>query len=211
MERHKYPRTLHLPWSPGKTSDDKTVPHTKHLDGVHIVATKKLDGECTSIYSDGYVHARSTTWAPHDSRNWVKALAGSFAHLIPPGWRVVGENMYAKHSIHYQHLDGKFFWVFSVFDDRNTCLAWYETLQWAETWGLPTVPVLYHGAFGEKELTRAFAGEAAVAEDELEGYVVRVKGRYHYGAHYRSTAKYVREGHVQTDDHWLHQAIVRNS
>ena len=32
MKRYKYPRTYHVPWSPGATSDDKTL---KIYDGLY--------------------------------------------------------------------------------------------------------------------------------------------------------------------------------
>ena len=45
---------------------------------------------------------------------------------------------------------------------------------------------------------------------EREGYVVRRADRFHYGAFRRSVAKYVRRGHVTTDDHWLHKEMIVN-
>ena len=53
----KYPRTPHLPWSPGATADDRVHTDLAGLEGREIVVTEKLDGENTTIYRD-HVHAR---------------------------------------------------------------------------------------------------------------------------------------------------------
>ena len=58
----KYPRTYHLPWSPGATSDDKKLsPDWFSADGwagKEIVITEKLDGENTA-FQNGDVFSRS--------------------------------------------------------------------------------------------------------------------------------------------------------
>jgi hypothetical protein len=41
----KYPRTLHLPWSPGLTNDDRQLKSTEHFEGREVVVTVKMDGE----------------------------------------------------------------------------------------------------------------------------------------------------------------------
>ena len=56
--RVKYPRTWHLPWSPGATADDRVLDSVSHFYGREIVVTTKMDGECTTMYSD-FLHARS--------------------------------------------------------------------------------------------------------------------------------------------------------
>lgn len=74
MEQYfKYPRTLHLPWSLGSTSDDKFMSNVEHFNGKRIIITEKMDGENTNMYSDK-IHARSIDSNHHDSRNWVMCL-----------------------------------------------------------------------------------------------------------------------------------------
>jgi hypothetical protein len=34
----------------------------------------------------------------------VANLHAQVGWKIPPGWRVYGENLFARHSIHYRHL-----------------------------------------------------------------------------------------------------------
>jgi hypothetical protein len=56
--RVKYPRTPHLPWSPGRSEDDIALDSIEHLEhSEDIVVTEKLDGENTTLYHD-YLHAR---------------------------------------------------------------------------------------------------------------------------------------------------------
>ncbi len=45
----KYPRTHHLPWSPGLTKDDRQMSVDDPFKGQEVVATIKMDGENTSI------------------------------------------------------------------------------------------------------------------------------------------------------------------
>jgi len=41
----KYPRTPHVPWSPGNTADDIVLDSIRHLESlVDVVVTEKLDG-----------------------------------------------------------------------------------------------------------------------------------------------------------------------
>ena len=85
--RYKYPRTIHLPWSPGVSSDDIRIFDMSHFEGHEVVVTEKMDGENTSIYRDG-THARSIGSRHHLSRDWVKALQGQISYDIPADWRL---------------------------------------------------------------------------------------------------------------------------
>jgi hypothetical protein len=44
----------------------------------------------------------------------------------------------------------------------------------------------------------------------MEGYVVRVTAAIPYADFGRKVAKWVRRGHVQTDQHWLSQPVEPN-
>ena len=67
----KYPRTPHLPWSPGASQDDVFSLDARHFEGQTVIITEKMDGENTTLYRD-YLHARSVDGRHHPSRNWVK-------------------------------------------------------------------------------------------------------------------------------------------
>lgn len=199
----KYPRTYHLPWSPGATSDDKVLKSTSHFDGKEIVVTEKMDGENTTLYND-YFHARSVNAKYHLSQDWVRALHGKIAHEIPKGWRICGENLYAKHSIHYKNLSN-YFMVFSIWDENNSALSWVDTVEWSNGLGLSTVPILYQGNWDE-----TFVKAIKVEEGTVEGYVVRIASGFEYDEFKDNVAKYVRPNHVQTDKHWKHGQIIQN-
>ena len=205
-DRVKYPRTYHLPWSLGLTDDDRKLDDLGLFEGQDVVVTAKMDGENTTMYRD-YIHARSIEYEPHESRSWVKALHARLAHDIPKGWRVCGENLYAKHSIKYERL-GDYFQVFSVWNDRNVCLGWADTREWAELLGLRVVPVLYEGPWDEKAV-RACQRDT-LDGDPCEGYVVRVRGEFRYREFRTKAAKYVRKDRVQTHGHWMRNAVERN-
>lgn len=202
----KYPRTHHLPWSEGLHDDDRSLETLAAFEGKHVIVTEKMDGENTTLYRD-YTHARSVDGRSHPSRDWVKQHWSRFSADIPEGWRVCGENLYARHSIHYQELS-TYFMGFSVWDDRNTCLGWDETAEWFELLGITSVPVLYDGVFDEHRI-RALWSQRDWSRSE--GYVVRHADRIGYGEFRTHVAKFVRAGHVQTVKHWMHgQRIEQN-
>ncbi|MFD7513671.1 RNA ligase family protein [Streptomyces niveus] len=200
--RTAYPRTVHVPWSPGVGSDDVRGGDLDGLRGREVVVTEKMDGENTTLYRDG-LHARSLDSGHHPSRAWVKALQGRIGALIPDGTRVCGENLYARHSIAYEELES-WFYGFSVWDGE-WCLGWDETVRVLRRLGIPAPRVLWRGVFDERAL-RGLKLDPA----RQEGYVVRtVEGfvREEFG---RRLAKWVRPHHVQTDTHWMHAAVVEN-
>ncbi|MGW6310591.1 RNA ligase family protein [Streptomyces niveus] len=200
--RTAYPRTVHVPWSPGVGADDVRGGDLDGLRGREVVVTEKMDGENTTLYGDG-LHARSLDSGHHPSRAWVKALQGRIGALIPDGTRVCGENLYARHSIAYEELES-WFYGFSVWDGE-WCLGWDETVRVLRRLGIPAPRVLWRGVFDERAL-RGLKLDPA----RQEGYVVRtVEGfvREEFG---RRLAKWVRPHHVQTDTHWMHAAVVEN-
>lgn len=202
----KYPRTPHLPWSPGATSDDAFLKSLSHFEGNEVVVTEKMDGENTSMYRD-HIHARSTDSAHHPSRTMVKKLHASIAHDIPDGWRICGENLYARHSIAYTDLPSVFL-VFSIWNEENMALSWSETETWAKLLGLTTVPVLFKGRWKEDEIMEIYKPTGTFGE--MEGYVVRLSDAFLYKDFDKSVAKFVRKNHVQTDGHWMTSAVVPN-
>ncbi len=200
----KYPRTYHLPWSPGQTKDDRALASDKVFEGKNVVVTLKMDGENTTMYND-YIHARSLTMEPHPSRNRVKAIHAAIAADIPEAWRICGENMTAVHSIKYDNLLSHLL-LFSVWNERNICLNWDETLEWAQLLGLPTVPVLYRGSYDRTGIESLFAPHAS----EHEGYVIRIEDSFPYSAFRQSVGKFVRANHVQNHGHWFRRKMEYN-
>jgi hypothetical protein len=85
-------------------------------------------------------------------------------------------------------------------------LSWDETLEWTALLGLETVPVLWEGVWDEKAI-RAIE----VDTDTSEGYVVRIRDSFCYDDFASSIAKWVRENHVVTGDHWMFAEITPNT
>ncbi|MGL4611384.1 MAG: RNA ligase family protein [Trueperaceae bacterium] len=200
---YKYPRTPHLPWSPGVSEDDLLLSDSFMFEGQEVIVTEKLDGENTSMYSD-HIHARSLDSRQHPSRTWVKAFHGTIAHLIPAGWRLCGENMYARHSISYETLKS-YFYIFSIWNEKNVCLSWQETKEWAELLGLELPPILYQGQWYESNIHAI-----TLNLETQEGYVVRNTESFAYVDFQKHVAKWVRKNHVQTDQHWMHSEVIPN-
>ncbi|MEU9046356.1 MULTISPECIES: RNA ligase family protein [unclassified Kitasatospora] len=201
--RVHYPRTPHLPWSPGAAADDVRTGDLTALAGAEVVVTEKLDGENTTLYPDG-LHARSLDSAHHPSRAWVKGLQGRIGGRIPDGWRICGENLFARHSIPYTDLES-WFYGFSVWTDRDHCLDWDDTVRFLRRLGVPSPPVLWRGRFDERAL-RALPLDL----NRQEGYVVRTVRGFSRAEFGERVAKWVRPHHVRTDTHWMHAAVVEN-
>lgn len=201
----KYPRTAHVPWSEGATSDDKIHPNVSFFKGKMVVISTKMDGENANIYPD-YFHARSLDSQSHWTQSYVRQLQGQMGHLIPKGWRVCGENLFAKHSIKYSNLID-FFLVFSIWNENNVCLSWKETEEWSELLELKTVPVIYRGIFSEDICYEVWD---KLKEDGQEGYVIRLEDSFHYDDFNMSLAKFVRANHVTSENHWKFDKIEKN-
>jgi len=204
----KYPRTYHLPFSAGATNDDKILKDLSNLVDKSIVVTLKMDGENTSMLYNK-IHARSEDSKDHPSRHWVKALHASICNYIPNDFQLCGENLFAKHSIHYKNLKS-YFYLFSIWNiHKEVCLSWQETIDFARELNLVTVPVLYQGDF-DLEILQNLTNLEFYEGDPVEGFVVRSQNSF--GKHEFSSvvAKYVRANHVQTSTHWMYDKVIPN-
>ena len=201
----KYPRTKHLPWSKGATSDDKILKNVSCFNGKEIVITEKMDGENSTLARD-YYHARSLDSKDHPSRSWIKALHSQIAYDIPRGWRICGENLYAKHSVAYDNLKS-YFLVFSIWNEHDKCLSWDDTVEFCDLLGLQHVPVI--GI--QKEFDAESIKSLKIDETKSEGYVIRNATGFHHSEFGENIAKYVRANHVTTDTHWMHSELIKNT
>lgn len=210
---NKYPRTYHLPWSPGATADDKIQHDLSYfIENPSIAILEKRDGENTTMTRD-VIHARSLDSKSHPSRDWVKALWAQVRWNIPEGWRVCGENLYARHSIAYDDLES-YFEVFSIWDEEGWIVDWETTQSLCKEWGLSTVPTLFTTMFNEYML-QTFHESSAYAwrpfdREAMEGYVIRPLYSFDSKDFERAVLKWVRPNHVTTDEHWMHSTVVPN-
>lgn len=208
----KFPKISHLPWSSGveKRTDRVFTPGEieEHFSSGDVVVTEKMDGENTSMYGD-YLHARSLDSRSHPSRDWVRNFHAGFAYRIPANWRICGENLYAEHSIHYRELPS-FFLVFAVYNEKNECLSWDDTVECAQLLELRVVPLLYRGPYDEERVKACFSGKSQFGGSLQEGYVLRLGAPIPWSRHRHGFAKFVRADHVQTSHGWMHRAVVCN-
>jgi hypothetical protein len=172
-----------------------------------------MDGEATTM-TRGAIWARSVDGynfgpAAH-TRDWMRAFHARLSHEIPEGWRVCGENVYAKHSLYYTALP-TYYYVYSIWDENKRCLSWDETEQWAELLGLYTVPVIWRGTFDREIVENMMPITPLYGESEVEGYVVRLADGFAYEDFADSLRKWVRPGHVaEGSSHWAHEQLVPN-
>ncbi|WHO80787.1 RNA ligase family protein [Rhizobium leguminosarum] len=200
----KYGRTYHLPISPGATSDDKVM---AMLDGLMIgdlVITEKMDGENTTIYRGGS-HARSPDSRYHSSRDWLKAFAASISPQLADGERIVGENLYARHSIGYDDLPSYFLGFAWIIDDEVQ--SWDLTQARFKELGIVPVSTLYRGPYkaGLFEDTAA-----SLDKTKQEGFVVRIADAFLETEMPVRMGKYVRDNHVQSETHWMQSELIPN-
>ena len=225
----KYGRTYHYPFSPGTTSDDR-INHTYWQDIQQIktlIHTEKLDGEnnCLSRYG---VFARShatpteSAWSKQIRTHWQQ-IKNDLGDL-----EIFGENLYAIHSIEYQNINSHFY-VFGV-RENNRWLSWEETKFYARILDFETVPELktidsqtnagsVQNApcvknFDEKTFQSNILklvtqpstfGSQDIHTQQLctmEGVVSRNMEEYLVDDFRKNVFKYVRKGHVKTDEHW---------
>ena len=206
MKLFKYPRTQHFSFSEGATNDDKIIENDHIFDGMTVVITTKMDGENTTIYSNGKFHARSLDSKHRAYHSWLLGYIPRFSYRIPEGYRLCGEYLYARHSIAYEDLPD-YFMVFSIWDENNDCLSWQTTKDLCNDIGVITVPELYVGSF-DLDLVKKIAKDTV--NKGQEGIVVRNVESFNACDFNKNIAKFVRANHVQTDEHWTQQTIIPN-
>lgn len=225
----KYGRTYHYPFSPGTTSDDRINPtYWQYIQQIKtLIYTEKLDGEnnCLSRYG---VFARShatpteSAWSKQIRNHWQQ-IKNDLGDL-----EIFGENLYAIHSIEYQNINSHFY-IFGI-RENNRWLSWEETKFYARMLDFETVPELkiidfqtnagsvqnapYVEHIDEKsfqndilELVKqpSTFGSMDIHTQKpctMEGIVSRNIEEYSVENFSKNVFKYVRKGHVKTDEHW---------
>lgn len=222
----KQPSTVHLPFSKEDSDEDNFHNWEEMTNFVEIplVVTVKMDGSNCYV-SRERVASRKGWGATHDTYDHLKAMHSSFRHKIPENLQIFGEWLKHKHSIHYTNEKEcdcedsgpaleSYLQIFNVYDNEyNLWLSWPEVEEWANTIGFPTTPVIEKDLYFENEHEAAEKlrqmSEETV-EKGHEGIVVRPKFPFHYGKFDKVVGKYVRNNHVKTDEHWMHQEKVEN-
>jgi hypothetical protein len=155
-----------------------------------------------------YIHARSIDSRNHPSRNRVKGIWGSICGDIPDGWRVIVENLYARHSIVYYDLKS-YAYGLSIWNEKNFCLNYDETVEWFQLFDIPTPKVLYRGIFDVDAIKKIY--NSTLMWNTCEGYVLRPVAGFAYSDFRKVVGKFVRKNHVMTTKHWMQgQEIIPN-
>jgi RNA ligase len=215
MFSKKYGRTYHYPFSPGTTSDDR-IQHDYWAciqKMKSIIHTEKLDGENNCLNKYGVFarsHATPTTspWTSHIRQKW-DSIKNDLDDI-----ELFGENIYAIHSIEYKKIE-HYYYVFGV-RILDQWLGWDEVKFYAEMFDFPTVPELgITTTFPiEKEYIKAILDFTVMDSSfesidtqtsrncTLEGVVSRNIDGFHEDLLGENVFKFVRKGHVKTDEHW---------
>lgn len=207
----KYPRTYHLPWSPGATSDDKKLQDGwfDFYRGKEVVFTEKLDGENTAMtHYDVYARSHgASTRSPWTRNLWdtSNGLYWKIKSLIGQNETIYGENLYGVHSIEYDYLDD--YWYMFAANDCDVWYGWDDVVEFAKILNVPHVPVLHRCVLHQEVQVKEIIDELMTNSSYYgfcgkEGIVMRVVDSFRLTEFPHYVCKYVREGHVQTDEHW---------
>ena len=206
----KYPRTYHLPYSPGATKDDKKLQDGwfSNYIGEEIVITAKLDGENIHMtQKDCYARSDGAPtrspwsrniWDPQDGLYWrIKQYIGDNETIF-------GENLYGEHSIHYNKLTD-YFHLFAANDGVNW-YSWDDVKMLADIMNIPHVPELWRGiVYKENDLQKLvekYVHESEWYGDIREGVVIRLAKSFPIEDFSKYVCKWVRPNHVTTSEHW---------
>lgn len=209
----KYPRTPHLPWSPGLTKEERKITSLKNFLNKDITITEKLDGSNIALTSEG-VFARSHSGHPtHESFNVIKAKWAEHQAYLDPNIIVYAEYCWAIHTIQYEFLPTHTF-IIAAYDKERK--IWYECAALAdaaEQLGIRTAPILFCDRVTtthELEFVTNLLGTNPSAYGGLrEGVVVRTETFFEDFE--TNVAKWVRKNHVSTDVHWSQQPVRRQN
>ena len=214
----KYGRTYHYDFSPGTTSDDRiNKDWWEDMSKIkEIVHTEKMDGGNGCLNGIG-IFARSH--AVPTIQPWFDHMRQKFSmiqqDLKDTEIEIFGENLYAEHSIIYPNID-EHFYVFAV-RHLDMWLSWEEVKWYADFFEYPVVPVIgmdYPKAHVKESLKQdvIFESEKPSVFGSIqngtmepctrEGIVTRNIEEYHVDDFKQNVFKYVRKGHVSTDQHW---------
>ena len=234
----KYPRTLHLPFSAsllaGLSPEDRSHKNLNHFEGKRIILMLKMDGENTTILNDHF-HARSVDSQNDFTRHWVANFHQRIKYLIPDGWRICAENLWARHTVPYEdemYIDGHYnpLRPFSIWNEKNECLAWDETVEWFRLFEesmrsdetdenkknsifFRSPKVEYDGIF-DMDMLKSFYKDRKYDPEKVEGFVIRVADSFHYKEFSKWVGKYVtkefKEKLNNSHGHWRKFGIQKN-
>lgn len=190
------PRTLHLPWSPGKTKDDLVLSKLDSFVGKNVVANAKMDGYTITINKEG-VFSRYSRFPRYNSPEIDKLLADYHAlisPLLPEGFSIYGEELYFRRSIKYSKLP-HWFVAHMATDADGNWLSYQKFVELTDALNVKRAALLYSGIWNEDSL-KALHTDTRDG-DPCEGYVVWVAGGFSWEEYATCVGKYVRADFAQ--------------
>lgn len=213
MSRHntqriaKYPRTRHLPFSPGVHRDDRIMENVEGLLNVQLVFTEKLDGSGVCLTREE-LYARSRIGPPnHPSFAPLWGIFHEKRHLIPDNWSLFGEWCFAVHAVTYPDItDNNWLNLFGIrFEDTQNWASFNQVQNMAQQLGVPSVPVddtrIVTTAEELEQTVERLRKKPSVYGPTREGIVVRSREGFPNNAFSEKVGKWVRAGHV-AGEHW---------
>ena len=202
----KYPRTYHLPYSPGTTSDDRIAKTTISLLNREIIITEKIDGGNICMTNKGLYERSHADFSVSPWTVKVRKMQDLIKYDLDNNIELFGEGVEAIHSIEYENLES-YFYLFGARENENRWYSWKEVEETAFLLDLKTVPVLFKGILNTpkelQDLVESFVvkGESRLG-GKIEGCVVRISESFEDSKFSESVMKWVRKGHVSTGQHW---------
>jgi len=141
----------------------------------------------------------------HPSRDWLKAFAAGISPQLAEDERIIGENLFARHAIAYDALPSYFLGFAWIIGDQIQ--PWDQTRARFESLAIQPVPTLYRGPY-RPGLFEDLA--LSLVQHRQEGFVARTAEGFPESALPERVGKYVRQGHVQTELHWMQAELIRN-
>lgn len=206
----KYPRTPHCHWSLGVSSDDRLIDPAayRELESKPLVVTEKLDGSNVCLFN-GEVYSRSTSLPSHNGWHAMARKNHAWKTYGDSRYAYYGEDIYGRHSIDYVIAgEENTFNLFAVRDlDRDVFLSWEAVEEIAQEKNLKTVSAYYvpEGCVRSELasfMDRIMESIVDLQDRECEGLVVRNREEFKADDFALNVYKWVRAGHVQTDQHW---------
>ncbi len=225
----KYPEAFRIVYPDLNIQPDKHYlagPEVRELFRGDVVLEEKLDGSTLFITWTGgkpLLRAKGTRIISEFERTKAFVHAYNWAYQnckklekIPRGHAIVGEWLYALHSIPYNELPD-FFVAFDVMHIRTgKLLPVKQRLKIFEECGLASAPVLYEGRLSYEEVPEfvrlsSFSGRHENCSPPLmeaqimEGIVIKS-----YGQEFKSGKYVTKEFSAAMEQHWLELPLVQN-
>lgn len=200
----KYPKTPYWPYSPACAGDEIHTDPTRFA-GTPVVVTEKLDGGNTLLHM-GKVYGRSVS-TPSVAK-WMAMVRKHHAWKVTePDVFLYGEDIYGVHSIEYDPVpENGTFYAFALRCADGSYSSFQSLVEYAQKRDIPVVPLLFKGSFDSVDSVRNFINRAHMEPSALggarEGVVIRLARAFPASEFHLNVCKSVREGHVQSDEHW---------